>query len=157
MNLKDIGKAIAKTAPILGTALGGPAGAAVGALIAAVFGGDPNNPDELYKLIQNDPDAIVKLKQIEADHDIELKKILMQNYQTEVDDRKDARKNNSNNKALEVIAFVFIVGYFIFPMLSMFKIMPLDDNVSARLQDALMLILSFYFGSSRGERNAISK
>ena len=56
MNLKDIGKqAIQMGAPILGGALGGPAGAAVGAMIANQFGIDTPTPDNIMAAIKADP------------------------------------------------------------------------------------------------------
>jgi len=55
MNWTDIGKqAIQMGAPILGGALGGPAGAAVGAMIANQFGIDTPTPANIMAAI-NDP------------------------------------------------------------------------------------------------------
>ena len=38
MDWSDVGGEVAKYAPLLGTALGGPAGGAIGALVAKAFG-----------------------------------------------------------------------------------------------------------------------
>ena len=38
MEWKDVANVVGKAAPILGTLLGGPAGAAVGALVASALG-----------------------------------------------------------------------------------------------------------------------
>ena len=66
MNWMDIGKqAIQMGAPILGGALGGPAGAAVGAMIANQFGIDTPTPDNIMAAIKADPDAALKLREIE--------------------------------------------------------------------------------------------
>lgn len=65
MDWKDISQAVGKAAPLLGTLLGGPAGAAVGGLVASALGTD--NTAEAVSTALANPDALVKLKQIEAD------------------------------------------------------------------------------------------
>lgn len=72
----ELVKTVVHYAPILGTALAGPAGGAVGTLISNVFGSDDKK--ELCDQIKADPDAEIKLKQIEEDHEIELKKLALQ-------------------------------------------------------------------------------
>lgn len=156
MNLKDLGNALVKIVPAVGTALLGPAGGAVATVLASVFGGDKANVDDLYTKIISDPDHLIKLKQIESDQLIKLQQIALDSYKAEIDDRKSARDNETkrNDYTLEIIAFVFIIGYFAIPVLSVYKVITFSDVIFARLQDALMLILSFYFGSSRGEQKA---
>ena len=68
MKWDKLGKVVARAAPLLGSLLPIPGGAALGGLIAGAFGGNPNDPAELAKLIEADPDSAVKLKQIEAAH-----------------------------------------------------------------------------------------
>jgi hypothetical protein len=63
-----LGGWVADKAPLLGGALGGPGGAALGGLIAATFGGDPNDPEQLLAHVQADPQAAVKLREIELKH-----------------------------------------------------------------------------------------
>lgn len=64
MNLIDIVKNIS---PILGTALGGPAGGLVGTAIASLFGANPKDSEDLIKRINSDANAILKLKELELD------------------------------------------------------------------------------------------
>jgi hypothetical protein len=92
MNLADLGRTIAKAAPLLGTALAGPAGATIGSLIASKFGGGDANPDELNALIQADPEAALKLKEIENTHETQLAQIALQHAQTEAADFASARQ-----------------------------------------------------------------
>jgi hypothetical protein len=77
MNWNDISALIGKSAPILGTLIGGPAGAAVGALIASGLGVG-NTPDEVSVALQTNPDAAVKLKQIEKERQVELQGLAVQ-------------------------------------------------------------------------------
>lgn len=65
MNWKDIADTVGKLAPMLGTALGGPAGAAVGTMISVALGTE-NTPDAVAEAVKNDPAAAVKLAEIQA-------------------------------------------------------------------------------------------
>jgi gas vesicle protein len=71
MDWKDLSGIIGKAAPILGTLIGGPAGASIGALIASALGTD-NTPTAVSQALQTNPDAAVKLAQIESDQKIKL-------------------------------------------------------------------------------------
>lgn len=75
---KDLGKKVAGSAPLLGSALGGPAGGALGTLIAGAFGGDPDDPEQLLQKVSADPQAAVKLREIELAHKERLEEIAMQ-------------------------------------------------------------------------------
>lgn len=77
MEWKDVAKAVGAAAPILGTLLGGPAGAAIGAIVASGLGVG-NTPDEVSQALQINPDAAIKLKQIEFERQIELQKLVVQ-------------------------------------------------------------------------------
>ncbi|ERS04808.1 hypothetical protein Q673_06215 [Marinobacter sp. EN3] len=71
--VKDV---VAKAAPLLGSALG-PAGGAVGTLIATALGVD-DNPDAVAEAIKADPQALVKLKELEREHKRELKQMVLE-------------------------------------------------------------------------------
>ena len=61
MNWSDIGNIVGKAAPIVGTLLGGPAGAAVGALVASALNVS-NDPDSVNSALAASPDALVRIK-----------------------------------------------------------------------------------------------
>ena len=61
---ESIKDTVASIAPMAGTLLGGPAGGAVGGLIASALG-VKNDPDEVARAIQSDPQAALKLRQVE--------------------------------------------------------------------------------------------
>lgn len=70
MEWKDVGKFVAKAAPVLGGVLGGPAGAAAGAagnLVASALGVEAD-PDQVQKAMESDPEAAIKLKELENQH-----------------------------------------------------------------------------------------
>lgn len=77
MDWKDIAGAVGKAAPILGTLLGGPAGAVVGtigSIISSALGCE-NSPAAVQMALQSNPDAAVKLAQIEADSRVRLQEL----------------------------------------------------------------------------------
>ncbi|WP_288365621.1 3TM-type holin [uncultured Marinobacter sp.] len=68
---------VADVAPLLGTALGGPAGTAVGTLISTALGVD-NRPDAVAQALKSDPQAAAKLQQIEREHERELRRMSLE-------------------------------------------------------------------------------
>ena len=102
MNWSDIGGMVGKAAPLVGTLLGGPAGAAVGALVANVLGVS-NDPESVSAAMANNPDAYVKLQELQTNASVELQRIDAQSklnvlqaegaqYQAEAADRDSARQ-----------------------------------------------------------------
>jgi len=102
MNWKDIAGALGKAAPVLGGILGGPAGAAVGSLVAGALGTDAT-PEAVSKALTQDPQALVKLKELEVNAKVQLQQLAVsaeQNrlqaeaaqYAAEASDRDSARQ-----------------------------------------------------------------
>ena len=56
---------VGSVAPIAGSLLGGPAGSAVGSMLASALGVS-NTPDAVAAAIKADPQAAIKIRQIEA-------------------------------------------------------------------------------------------
>lgn len=97
MNINEIIKYVSKSAPLLGSVLGGPIGGTAGialSLIANMFNANPKDPAEIFSKMAEDPEAEIKLQQLEFQHKENLLQIQTQNYSREVDDRIDARKFN---------------------------------------------------------------
>lgn len=65
MDWSDVAETVGKIAPAAGGALGGPAGAAVGSLLARVLGVD-ESPEAVRQALQQDPAAALKLREVEA-------------------------------------------------------------------------------------------
>ena len=74
MEWKDIAGAISKAAPLVGTLIGGPAGAAVGGLVSAALGVE-NTPTAVEQALKSDPGAAVKLAQIESEQAVQLRSL----------------------------------------------------------------------------------
>jgi hypothetical protein len=79
----NIAGVVGKVAPILGTVLGGPVGAAAGGVVSAVcslFDVDPEDPAAPGKLeaaIKADPEAALKLRQFQLENQTELVRLAM--------------------------------------------------------------------------------
>lgn len=102
MNWSDIGGIVGRAAPIVGTLLGGPAGAAVGALVASALN-VPNDPDSVNLALAGNPDAVVRIQELQLTAQVELEKLAVQvetvrlqaagaQYSAEAADRDSARK-----------------------------------------------------------------
>lgn len=101
MNWSDIGGLVGRAAPIVGTLLGGPAGAAVGALVANALN-VPGDPDAVSLALAGNPDAMVRVQELQLNARVELENLAVQaetirlqaagaQYAAEAADRDSAR------------------------------------------------------------------
>jgi hypothetical protein len=159
MNLSDLGKTVAKFAPLLGAVLPVPGGLAIGQAIAAAFGGDINNPSDLINRIQLDPDASVKLKQIESNERIEIERLAVDRIRAQNEDRDSARRREieTKDKIPGQLAMIFTGGYLLMIALVVFLIKFANLNSVEEkvvelalmgLTNAEMLILAYYYGAA---------
>lgn len=77
MEWKDIAKVVGQSAPILGTLVGGPAGMAIGTMIASGLGVKAE-PEAVSAEISANPNAAVLLRQIETTRQIDLQSLVVQ-------------------------------------------------------------------------------
>lgn len=67
MDWKELGKKVAGLGlPALGASLGGPAGGALGTIIASTLGLSDATPESIAKAVATNPDNIVKLRELEV-------------------------------------------------------------------------------------------
>lgn len=145
MKLLDLVK---EAAPLLGSALGGPAGGLVGELISVLVPGSKSD-SEVVAGLQSIPDYKLKLMQIQDEHESSLKAIASQNYAKEVEDRESARANNKD-WVLHVLAIIFCMPYVGIEIFVALRQIQVDANNLRDLFSLAMLVASFYFGSSYG-------
>lgn len=74
MNWSDIGSAIGKAAPVVGGLLGGPAGAAIGGLVATALGTEPS-ADAVSAALQADPQAMAKIIELQTNAKVQLQQL----------------------------------------------------------------------------------
>lgn len=102
MNWSDVGAIVGRVAPVVGTLLGGPAGAAVGALVASALN-VPNDPDSVNVALAASPDAMARVQELQLNARVELERLAVQaetvrlqasgaQYAAEAADRDSARK-----------------------------------------------------------------
>lgn len=82
MEWKDLAGTVGKAAPMLGTLIGGPAGRAVGGLIASVLG-TGNTPEDVAAAVAN-TESLVKLREIEAKRQTDLEALLVDQGKAEL-------------------------------------------------------------------------
>lgn len=163
MSWADVGKAVAKVAPILGGVLGGPVGAiagAAGALISSALGVDAD-PEAITKALA-DPETLVKLKQIESDERQRLLEWQTAQLNAELENVKSARERevalaqagHGASWATSIVSCIVTIGFFVMLYLVI-------SGGKAELGDAgLMLlgtlatgfgaVINYYLGSSLG-------
>lgn len=102
MNWSDIGSMVGRAAPIVGTLLGGPAGAAVGALVASALN-VPNDPDSVNVALAANPEALARVQELQINARVQLEQLAVTaesnrlqaeaaQYSAEAADRDSARK-----------------------------------------------------------------
>lgn len=147
--LSDLKSVVTVGAPVLASALGSPIAGMVLSLIASKFGVDPAKTSDIIEAIKNDPESTIKLKQIENAHIESLQSLENQAYASEVQDRESARATQVNLQSWvpTVLAIGFLVNYALVQAYIVTH-HDVNDIISARFQDVLIMIMSYYFGSS---------
>jgi hypothetical protein len=161
MDWKDLAGVVGKAAPLLGTLLGGPAGAAVGSIIASALG-TGNDPAEVERAIAADPQALVKLREIEASKTVRLQELAADQAKHEIStaaaDRASAREREAKTgdtltpralALLVTLGFFGVLGY----LLAAGKPAQGGDALLVMLGSlgaAWTAIVAYYFGSSAG-------
>lgn len=172
MDWKDVGHAVADAAPIIGTLLGGPAGAAVGGLVAATLG-TKSNPDDVSATIAANPDTLLKIKQMELDQQAKLQALAIQaeqnrlsaqsqDFATEVSDRQSARELAAKQPhdwlrpMIAVLLVSAVIGIVVAVFLPSSKAV-LADQVAMSILSMVIgmvfrdfgMVMSYLFGTSR--------
>ena len=122
MEWADVGRAVAKSAPVLGSVLGGPVGAiagAAGSLIASALGCEPD-PEAVQRTIAQSPDLLLKLKDLEIQQQAQLLQWQRDQVQAELTDRMSARdrevelakSGHGATWATSIVACIVTVGFF---------------------------------------------
>lgn len=165
MDWKDIASAVGKTAPLLGTVLGGPAGAAVGSLVAAALG-TASTPDDVRAALAADPAAAVKLRELEMAHEVRLQELALDMTKAELADIQSARARDialaqagrSNRRADVMVAgaTLGLLACLLSLVLYRDKIPPEAVGIISTVASIFGLCLrdafTFEFGSSRSSQ-----
>jgi roadblock/LC7 domain-containing protein len=101
LNWKDIAENVGKFAPMLGGALGGPGGAAIGSIISSALG-VANSPDAVSEALKTDPQAAVRLAEIESNERVKLREFQMMHAQARM--TAAAQNADSVNRTMQAEA-----------------------------------------------------
>ena len=149
--LTELINVVKNAAPVMAGILGGNGAALAVSLLGNLFGKPTNTTiSELLEAIKSTPDYEIKLKTLEYQYKESLAQVAVTNYQTEVDDRKSARTREIalHDYVPTLLALGFLVNYAIMQFYCVTHENAANDIISARFQDVLIMIISYYFGSS---------
>lgn len=107
MSWDSIKNAVGKIAPIAGTLLGGPAGAAVGGMISSALGVE-NNPSAVAAALGN-PDAVIKLKELEINERQHFLQMQVETLKAELADVQHARVEHKQSIMPAVVTVLLTV------------------------------------------------
>ncbi|HDY7473474.1 hypothetical protein [Vibrio vulnificus] len=112
---------IGGAAPLVGSLVGGPAGASVGALIAETLGVE-NSAEAIEAELVRNPDALVKIKQMESEERVALRRLALEetgllikreaNRLADIQDARTQHKDHWMPWALTVILAMMVSGMF---------------------------------------------
>lgn len=161
MKWSDIASVVGKSAPLLGTLLAGPGGAAVGSIIASALG-TGGDPDSVSQALAADPQALVKLREIEATKTVRLQELAADQAKAEIStaaaDRASAREREAKTgdtftpRALALLVTAGFFGVLAWLLVAGKPAVGGDALLVmlGSLGTAWTAIISYYYGSSAG-------
>ena len=168
-NWKDVAGIVGKAAPILGTLVGGPAGAVIGGLIAAALGTSAT-PDAVQTAIASDPTAALKLAEYESDNKTKLQAMVFAHadnllaadtatIQADVADRASARNREVavRDTTPTTLAWIIVLASVALGATVVSGYVTKDPSLAGIVGTVIgyvfsesKQVLAYYFGSSSG-------
>jgi len=155
--LKTFGPLLGSVAPAIATALGGPlVGMGVKALSTALLGHENGTEDDLAAALANPTgDQLATLKKIDADFKTQMKSLDIDLERIAASDRDSARQMaiathdfTPRVLAVAIVAAWAVIQWFMLHNVIDASMRELVARVLGTLDGALMLVLSYYFGSA---------
>lgn len=160
MDWKEIGRTAASVgAPLLGGALFGPAGAAVGSIIAGKFGVSPDStPDQVLTAIKGDPDAALKLREIETAHIEHLQELENERLRIETADVQSARNVHQHHWMPSAITMVMCAMFGAIVGALFIWVIPGENKdivvyMAGQVSGILTSCVTYWVGSTRVSAN----
>ena len=160
MDWKQVGNtAISVGAPLLGGALFGPAGAAVGSIIAGKFGVSPEStPEQVMAAITGDPDAALKLRQIETTHIERLQALENERLRIETADVQNARSAHQHHWMPSAITLLMCAMFGMIIGALFIWAVPGDNKdivvyITGQVSGILTSCVTYWVGSTRASAN----
>jgi hypothetical protein len=147
-------------APTIATALLGPAGGIAVTLVSKALGIDEKDVQKTIESGKLSADQLASIKQAEIELQAKAQELGLNFEKLATDDRKSARDMQISTKSfvpsllsiLIVVAWA-LIQYFLLTHIIAQEMRELVARVLGTLDGALMLVLSFYFGSSSGSQH----
>ena len=156
INLKGI---LATVAPALASMLPGPLGGMAKKVLAEALGTGTSDAEIQKELASQNPELLVKLREAEQRFLLEMEKAGLDLEKLAADDRANARAMQMSVRARTpaVLSAIVLLGWLVAFGFLIFRPLPTVNTDAimlalGTLNSALMLVLSFYFGSSSGSR-----
>tara|TARA_B110000014_G_C19874009_1_gene452445 strand:- start:161 stop:664 length:504 start_codon:yes stop_codon:yes gene_type:complete len=108
MDWKSLAGKLSGFAPVIGTAIGGPAGGIVGSMIASALGVN-DSPEAVMKELKNNPDAYLTLKKLESDEKVKLQEFANDTLKAELADKQQAREAHIHSKMPAIVTIMLTV------------------------------------------------
>lgn len=152
---------VSKSAPLLGTLVGGPAGGTIGSLISSALGVE-DTPDAIEHELRTNPEAALKLKELELNHKEKFQELTLEETKAHLADTQNARqaeverlKAGASNKFMYYLAGAIVIGFFAIVCALFFKAIPEGSrDVAYILLGTLAAefgqVVRYFFGSSKG-------
>ncbi len=164
MDWKDIASLVGKSAPMLGTLIGGPAGAAVGGMIASALGTSAT-PEAVQEALA-DPATQIKLREIEAKREADLQGLMLEHTRAQLADVQGARsrdvelhKAGYRNARADIMVLLDVVGLIAcLVVIALYRdklpgeVVGIISTVAGIFGACLRDAHQFEFGSSRSSR-----
>lgn len=148
MNWKLI---VQNIAPILGSVLGGPLGGiATQFLSSRLLGKENATNEELEKAIAfGNPEFLAKLKQLDLDFKSKLESLNIDYEKIKNEDTANARQRqiSMHDWTPNILGIIVFFAYFFIVRYQLVHHVDGLDNLLARVQDLVMLVASYFFGS----------
>ena len=157
----DVGKTVAGIAPLVGTALGGPAGGLVGEMVARALGTDAT-PDAVTTAMAADPASAAKILQLQVSHEEALTKMQL-DYQTALVNaqggviKAEASSGSwmaSNWRPILMLSFtaIIVVNYLVVPIAQWFGVHEMPLVLPPDMWDLLKIGVGGYIVGRSGEK-----
>lgn len=119
MNWSDVANVIGKAAPLVGSVLGGPAGAGIGVMVASALGVE-NTPEAVNAALGN-PEALIRIKELESSDRQHLLSVQVESLRLELADIQNARAMHKDSymPAVVTVALMVICGSMLYALLFM--------------------------------------
>lgn len=155
MSQNSLSEIIGKSAPLLGSVLNAvlPGSGLIVSGLNALFGANPNHPDDLIAKIQQDAEAALKLKQFEMEHQNDLAKLIAADRDSARTRQVEMAKAGARDWVMDFLAVFITISFVSLCLVIAFA------NINSTEKDLFYMLIgtfgavfssvvSFYFGGS---------